>query len=170
MKRNGKDRFFRDHPQSPIAPGDRGSFQGLKYYPVDLAYCYELQLHEYEEKKAVKVRTTHGGERELLLWGAFRFRIEGEDCTLQAFRTDPSQEGLFIPFRDGTSGLETYENGRYLDLEPEVHRTPEGRWILDFNEAYNPWCEYSDNFVCPYAPSENRLRASVRAGEKSFAH
>jgi uncharacterized protein (DUF1684 family) len=170
MKRNGKDRFFRDHPQSPIAPGDRGSFEGLRYYPVDPAYRYELRLHEYKEKNAVKVRTTHGGERELLLWGEFRFRIGGEDCSLQAFQTDPSQERLFIPFRDETSGLETYENGRYLDLEPEVHRTPEGRWILDFNEAYNPWCEYSDNFVCPHAPSQNWLRASVRAGEKSFAH
>lgn len=97
-------------------------------------------------------------------------RREGqEECTLQAYRADPRAEQLFVPFRDETAGIETYANGRYLDLEPEIHRTAEGRWVLDFNEAYNPWCEYSDNFTCPYAPPENWLKTSVHAGEKSFS-
>ena len=168
MRRRGKDRFFRGHPQSPIPLREQGTFEGLRYYPVDPSYRFELQLHEHEQKKMVRLKTTYGGERELLRWGEFRFKIGEEQCTLQAYRTDPSVERLFIPFRDGTSGLETSEKGRYLDLEPEIHRTPGRKWIVDFNEAYNPWCEYSDDFVCPFAPPQNWLKAPIRTGEKSF--
>jgi uncharacterized protein (DUF1684 family) len=168
MKRRGKDRFFRDHPQSPIPLPDRASFEGLIYYPLNPVYRFELQLHEHDVKRVVRVPTTHGGERELLLWGEFRFMIGEEPCTLQAFRNDPGTGRLFVPFRDGTSGVETYEKGRYLDLEPEIHRTSEGTWVLDFNEAYNPWCEYSNAYTCPFAPPENWLEVPVRAGERSF--
>jgi uncharacterized protein (DUF1684 family) len=102
-------------------------------------------------------------------WGEFRFRIGQKECALQAYRTDPRKERLFVPFRDGTSGTETYGNGRYLDLEPEIHHIGEGKWILDFNEAYNPWCEYSEDFVCPYAPPENWLTTPIRSGEKCLS-
>ena len=169
MRRQGKDEHFRDHPQSPIAHQDRRTFEGLRYYPLDPAYRFELQLHDHEEKKSVRVEATHGGERFLQLWGEFRFRLGQEECTLQAYRLDSRRDQLFIPFRDGTSGLETYEKGRYLDLEPEIHRTPQGKWILDFNEAYNPWCEYSNEFICPFAPPENWLTTAIRSGEKSFS-
>ena len=167
-KREGKDTFFKDHPQSPIPPRDRPAFEGLRYYPLDRRFRFELDLHEHEEKEVVRVDTTHGGERDLLRWGEFRFEIEGESCTLQAYRTNPGTERLFIPFRDGTSGLETHTEGRYLDLEPQIHRIEKGRWVLDFNEAYNPWCEYSGDYICPYAPTENALKPAVRVGERSF--
>jgi uncharacterized protein (DUF1684 family) len=168
MKRRGKDRFFRDHPQSPIPPRQRSSFEGLRYYPLDPSLHFDLDLHEYEEKKILRVEATHGGERELFRWGEFRFEVGKKEYTLQAYRTDPGSERLFVPFRDATSGSETYAKGRYLDLEPEVHRRADGRWVLDFNEAYNPWCEYSDDYVCPFAPKENWLDIPIEAGEKRF--
>lgn len=169
MIRRGKDRFFRDSPQSPIPPQQRSEFDGLRHYPLDPSFRFELQLHEHEEKQVIRVEATHGGTRDLLRWGEFRLKIDGEEHTLQAYRTEPGTERLFIPFRDETSGKETYANGRYLDLEPEIHRTAQRKWILDFNEAYNPWCEYSDEFVCPYAPRENWLTTPIRSGEKSFS-
>ena len=168
MKRQGKDRFFRDSPQSPIPLQERDSFGGLKYYPLDPSYRFELELQEHDEKQVVRVEATHGGTRDLLRWGEFRFNIGEEEFTLQAYRTDTGTERLFVPFRDETSGKETFGKGRYLDLEPEVHHTAEGHWVLDFNEAYNPWCEYSNAFVCPYAPPENWLTTPIRAGERSF--
>ena len=75
-------------------------------------------------------------------WGEFRFRIGDSECTLQAYKSDPYEERLFIPFKDATSGKETYGAGRYLDYQGE--RTPEGKWILDLNRAYNPWCAYRE--------------------------
>jgi uncharacterized protein (DUF1684 family) len=169
MKRQGKDRFFREHPQSPLSPQRHAGFERLNYYPLDSSYRFELTLHEHAEKKMVRVETTHGGERELLRWGEFHFELADEKCTLQAYQTDPDTERLFVPFRDGTSGLETYDKGRYLDLEPEIHRIAEGVWVIDFNEAYNPWCDYSGDFDCPFAPAENWLETPIRAGEKKLA-
>ncbi len=70
---------------------------------------------------------------------------------------------LFIPFRDATSGKETYGAGRYLEVEVN----PSGRYVLDFNLAYNPYCAYSDLYICPLPPGENWLRVEIRGGEKA---
>jgi uncharacterized protein (DUF1684 family) len=169
MKRRGKDRFFQEDPRSPIPIREREKFEGLSYFAFDPKYRFELELFEHDEKKTVSVETTHGGRRDLLRWGEFRFKIGDEECALQTYQTNPREGRLFIPFRDETSGAETADMGRYLDLEPEIHRTSEGEWILDFNEAYNPWCEYSDDYTCPFPPPENWLRPAVRAGEMSYS-
>ena len=74
------------------------------------------------------------------------------------------QEDLFLPFRDATSGNETYGAGRYL--EPEELST--GEIVVDFNLAYNPFCAYSENYSCPLPPFENHLKVPIRAGEKAL--
>jgi len=167
--RRMKDEFFGSgHPQSPIPPKDLPRFKGLAYYPPNPAYRFELKLHEHKEKKKLKILDTKGIIREFIRWGEFRFKINGKDCKLQAYKSDPAEETLFIPFRDTTNGKETYGAGRYLDLDPERHRTPDGKWILDFNEAYNPWCAYNDMYACPFVPPENWLKVPIPAGEKNY--
>jgi uncharacterized protein (DUF1684 family) len=84
------------------------------------------------------------------------------------FELDLHEERLFIPFKDAASGRETYGAGRYLDLDYQRDRTPEGKWILDLNRAYNPWCAYSVDYVCPFVPLENWLKVPVYAGEKAY--
>lgn len=168
MRRKGKDKFFLEDPRSPISLQEREKFEGLNYYPPDQDYRFELELREHEEKKRLRIEATHGEEQEFLRWGEFRFKIGGEECTLQAYKSDPGEGRLFVSFRDATSGAETYGAGRYLDLEPPIHRTAGGKWILDFNEAYNPWCAYSEAYACPFVPPENWLKVPVRAGEKSY--
>jgi uncharacterized protein (DUF1684 family) len=82
---------------------------------------------------------------------------------LSAFAERSSRvEQLWVPFRDLTTGIETYGGGRYLDLE----RTATGLYDLDFNRAYHPYCVYDTSWVCPYPPSENRLPVAIRAGER----
>jgi uncharacterized protein (DUF1684 family) len=71
---------------------------------------------------------------------------------------------LFIPFRDATSGKETYASGRYIDLRENTT----GMYELDFNRAYNPSCAYSEGFSCPVPPPENTLEVTVRAGEMNY--
>jgi len=168
--RKEKDWFFGGHPQSPLPAGQRGGFKGLTYYPINRAYRFALHLHEHEDKKVIETGDTAGQMRTLWRYGEFRFRIELRDCTLQAYKSDPGEESLFIPFRDETCGEETYRAGRYLDLEPARHLTSEGKWIVDFNEAYNPWCAYSEDYACPFVPPENWLQVPVRAGEGSYEH
>jgi uncharacterized protein (DUF1684 family) len=126
-ERREKDRFFAGHWQSPIPPEDRAEFSELDYYPPDPDLRFETELHEHEEKKMVRMAYTKGEERDFIQWGEFRFRIGSEECVLQAYRSDSEEEQLFIPFRDATSGRETYGAGRYLDLDAARNRTAEIR-------------------------------------------
>jgi uncharacterized protein (DUF1684 family) len=167
-ERREKDVFLAGHWQSPIPPKDRAGFGGLDYYPPEPDCRFEIELHEHEEKKMVRMAYTKGEERDFIRWGEFRFRIGGEVCVLQAYKSDSEEEQMFIPFRDATSGQETYGAGRYLDLNALRNRTADGKWILDFNRAYNPWCVYSEQYTCPFVPQENWLTVSVRAGEKNY--
>jgi uncharacterized protein (DUF1684 family) len=167
-ERREKDVFFAGHWQSPIPPEDRAGFGGLDYYPPDPDCRFEIELHEHEEKKMMRMAYTKGEERDFIRWGEFRFRIGGEECVLQAYKSDSEEEQLFILFRDATSGQETYGAGRYLDLDSARNRTADGKWILDLNRAYNPWCVYSENYTCPFVPQENWLTVPIHAGEKNY--
>jgi len=166
IERKMKDRSFAENWQSPIPQEDRSKFNGLSYYSPDPSYRFELKLNEHNNKKTVQIEDTGGNIRNFICWGEFRFKINNEKCILQAYKSDPGEERLFIPFRDTTSGKETYGAGRYIDIEYGKDLTPEGKWILDFNKAYNPWCAYSKNYVCPFVPPENWLKVSILAGEK----
>jgi len=168
-ERKQKNWFFAVNARSPIPPEKRDDFNGLDYYPPNPDYRIELKLHEYEEKKTLKMATTSGEEQEYIRWGEFQFKLDGKEHRLHAYKRDPKEQRLFVPFRDATSGKETYGAGRYLDLEPKRHYVDEGKWILDFNESYNPFCAYNKAYTCPLTPPENWLDSSVRAGEKKYA-
>lgn len=170
MEREQKDIFFAQHFQSPIPFEERSKFTGLDYYPPNADYCFELELREHSEKKKLEIEDTIGNVRNLIRWGEFRFKVGKEECKLQAYKDTISEERLFIPFRDITSGKQTYGAGRYLDLLPDEHLTPEGKWIFDFNKTYNPWCAYNKNYVCPFVPPENWLKIEICAGEKEYPY
>ncbi|WP_137286153.1 DUF1684 domain-containing protein [Halorussus salinisoli] len=167
-QRAEKDDYFGRHPRSPVPDDEREEFEGLNYYPIDEDYRFTLPLHEHDEKERVTVSTSTEGEQEYVRWGEFEFEVDGEEIALQAYKSDPDEKRLWVPFRDETSGEETYGAGRYLDLEPADHRTDDGEWVLDFNEAYNPTCAYSDRYECPLPPMENWLDVPIEAGEKSY--
>jgi uncharacterized protein (DUF1684 family) len=168
MEREKKNYFFAVYEESPLPFDERESFKGLSYYAPDPSYRFKLPLHEHEQKSVLLIEDTKGNQRRFLRWGEFRFKVNGAYCTLQAYKSSSNDEQLFIPFRDATSGKETYGAGRYIDLAAERDRMIDGTWMLDFNEAYNPWCAYSENYACPFTPPENRLEVPIKAGEKNY--
>lgn len=167
MQRKNKGKFFEQNPRSPIPLKDRRDFDGIDYFPVDSKYRFELKFNEHDEKKKIEVEDNQGGIQKYIRWGEFRFSIDGEDVKLQAYKSKQNEKRLWAPFRDETNGEKTYAAGRYLDLEPAEHRE-DGKWIIDFNEAYNPYCAYSEDYVCPFIPPENWLEVPVEAGEKDY--
>jgi len=167
-ERRDKDAFF-GSIQSPIPFGHQENFKGLDYYPPDPEYRFELEIFQHQDKKIIQIEDTKGNIRDFVRWGEFRFKIKEQNCVLQAYKGNTRDERLFIPFRDLTSAKETYGAGRYIDLDPYRNKTEGGKWILDFNQAYNPWCAYSPDYACPFTPPENWLKVEVRAGEKAFA-
>jgi hypothetical protein len=164
--RGKKDQFFREDPQSPLKEAARKNFNGLIYYPLDLKYAMVSSIERYPiEPKPLYVNlpTSKGKEKKYVKYGRFRFRWEGKEYVLQVYR--PLGGGdLFLPFKDKTSGKETYSDGRYLHIEP----MPGGKVLIDFNRAHNPFCQYNEKYVCPFAPEENWLPIEIRAGEKRF--
>jgi len=167
-EREAKVAYFRDSPHSPLPPKMRGDeFPGLSYFDPDPAARFVLPLHEHDEKETVTVETTADGEQTYRRWGEFRFEVDGESVTLQAYRPADGGDRFWVPFRDETNGEETYDAGRYLDLEPDDHEV-DGEWVLDFNRAYNPTCAYNHAYECPLIPMENWLDGRIEAGEKDF--
>ena len=166
-----KDQFFKFDFRSPLPWDQRESFDGLKYFPPDEKYRFKLKLFEHAQKKVIEIEDTKGYKRKFIRWGELRFSIDGIDgteCTLQAYKTSPEKEELFVPFKDLTSGKQTYGAGRYLDLDPAQDKMADGKWVLCFNRAYNPWCAYSNNYACPFTPPENWLNVPILAGEKKY--
>ncbi len=163
--RRQKDAFFGSY-RSPISFEKRENFKGLTYYPPDIKYRFEIELAEHSEKETLKIEDTKGNIQDFMRYGEFSFEINGNKCKLQAYKSDLQEKRLFIPFKDATTGKETYPAGRYLDMESGTDQLPDGRWILDLNNAYNPWCAYSQDYACPLTPPENILEVEIPAGEK----
>ena len=166
-ERREKDIFFATHIQSPLSQKEKLNFKGLSYYPINPDFRFELELHEHSNKKIIMIEDTKGQIRQFLRWGEFRFKVGNENCVLQAYKSNPEEKGLFLPFRDSTSGKETYGAGRYIDLHVGDYISNK-KWVLDFNKAYNPWCAYSENYACPFVPIENWLKVPITAGEKNY--
>lgn len=167
-QRADKDDFFSHSPHSPIPPGERPSFAGLSYFEVDESLRFapiELGPAPAGADTAIQVQTSDGAVREGRRAGIFSFVVGGVEQHLTALQLSGSGgDGLFVPFIDATSGPETYPAGRYLDLD----RGPDGRYDLDFNLAYAPFCAYSPHYSCPLPPPENRLSVPITAGERNL--
>jgi uncharacterized protein (DUF1684 family) len=156
-----KDEFFRRHPQSPLMPEQRSGFMGLQYFPENEALRLEVTVEPLQDQQPMQMQTSTGGVQTYIRHGKFRFQVDGEEAELTIYR---NEHGYFLPFVDSLAGKETYPAGRYL--EPEA--LPGGRFFVDFNMAYNPYCAYNEMWSCPITPPENRLKVPVRAGEKQY--
>ncbi len=175
--RQGRDDLFRTHPQSPLSDEARARFTGVAYFDPDPRFRVMTRLEPAEAGEPLVIDT--GGEDGIITYrraGWLRFQLAGQDCRLTVFSLVGYAGGLFLPFRDGTSGGETYGGGRYLfdtvkntdGLSLEI-RAGSPDITIDFNFAYNPSCAYDARWACPLAPRENWLPVPVRAGEKVFA-
>jgi uncharacterized protein len=162
--RSNKNKFFKEHENSPLTTEQRERFSRLEYFPEVDHLRFEVELDtEGVVQEPVTLGTTTGEPKEFVPAGRAHLTIEGEQIRLMVYR-EPGRGRYFLPFRDGTAGAETYAVGRYLDPQSK----PDGSVILDFNMAYNPYCAYNDNFTCPIPPFENVVKVPIRAGEKSY--
>jgi len=162
-----RDELFRVHPSSPLGREERGSFAGVPYFGYDPALRVAATI---EPLPSEGVRIGSSGVEPIAFerFAAARFSLAGADCALELYWLTAYDSGVFVPFRDETSGRETYGGGRYLlDTVKGADLGIEGeRLVLDFNFAYNPSCSYDPRWVCPLSPPANRLPVAIRAGEQ----
>lgn len=159
--RAAKDRAFRLSADSPLTPAQRDAFTGLRYYDPDPALDLVLIGEPLPPGDAgsILIETSKRELRRYQRAARVRFTVDGQPVALTIYETP---HGYFLPFVDAGAGTDTYPAGRYLDPEP----LPGGRFALDFNAAYNPYCAYNERWSCPITPLENRLTVAIRAGER----
>ena len=166
--RSEKDSLFLWAEWSPILQDEKPSFRGLNYFPIDLSFRFEGPIVLYEPPTADTIMGTKGDLRPALKYGYFPFSHKNLSYKLQIYQILPEnsthEKYLFLGFTDQTTGKETYNTGRYIDLV----EIPNQGYVVDFNFAYNPYCAYNPRYTCAIPPSENRLPFKVLAGEKIF--
>ena len=63
---------------------------------------------------------------------------------------------------------ELWDERRTAPATSYAEPTGDGRYVIDFNKAYNPPCAYNPYTTCPTPPSQNILKVPIRAGEKIY--
>lgn len=165
--RKEKDEFMKSGDGSPFKNVPE-PFTGLKYFPPDPKFRIVADLEPIENRNVVVLATSDKKEQRYIEYAWATFSIDRVKCKLlilEVIDNGPFKGTLFLSFADQSSAIETYGAGRYLD----VKKTPGASSItLDFNEAYNPYCAYSEDFSCPFPPKENVLSVIIAAGEKIY--
>jgi uncharacterized protein (DUF1684 family) len=177
-----KDRFFTEHRQSPIPPDEREAFDGLEYFEPAPEYRVEATVVVHEDPEPVGMDTSDGRTVRYRRIVTFAFELGSDAHELHGYRRENEEvDTVFVPFRDKTTGQQTYHGGRYMELEPDRPLEEGDRVTLDFNLAYSPFCayrseayvqsypgdgEYQSTFDCPLPPEENWLEATIEAGER----
>ncbi len=171
-----RETLYRDHPSSPVLPSERATFRA-SHWPYDDRLRFEVAVDAVVEPPSelaglAGLALPNSGGEELAFdrVGRVTLPLPGEPGTLSLFWMRGYTGGLFLPFRDATSGTETYGAGRYvLDTAKgaDLGGDPAaGTLVVDLNFAFQPSCAFDPKWACPLAPPENRLAARIEAGER----
>lgn len=158
--------FYNNQETTPLDKDEKQVFKGITFFDIDEKYIVEAELELLKNQKPFLMPSTGKRQQEYKKYGILHFEIDGQKLQLVVYQNiDLSkrkgyEKNLFLPFYDLTSGETTYGGGRYLDVEiPESNKM-----IIDFNQAYNPYCAYSARYSCPITPEENFLDIEIKAG------
>ncbi|CAN5309256.1 hypothetical protein BH10PSE8_BH10PSE8_05700 [soil metagenome] len=168
--RGVRDRLFREHPQSPLAPSRQAQFRGIDCFGYDPTLRFMVELGPALDRETIGLEAGKDGTVTLVPF-AMTIGLEaalGKELTL--YWIEGYGGGVFLPFGDATNGRESFAGGRYLldtIKSADLGSGDDGRLVLDFNFAYYPSCAYSEAWVCPLSPIENRLPVAIRGGERN---
>lgn len=156
----GTDRLWlrvwdEEHPR-------RETFRLPEFFPVDPEWVVPARFDPYGDPRPLSVPDVTGGFVEYQARGDLVFRRGGREHRLIATAGETSSR-FFVMLWDSTATTETYQGGRYLQVE---FPNEEGWTTIDFNRTYNAPCVFTEYSVCALPPRENWLELAVTAGEK----
>ena len=151
---------------SPLSDEQKAEFSGLNFYPVDENYKVTARIEEAKSKQPIFIESTTGEQLKYIPFAEASFELDGKSHQVMLYQDweekDPNK--LSLMFVDETSARETYGGGRYLDVQYRNTNSV----VIDFNNAYNPYCHFNDEYSCPIPPRENMLDIPIKAGEKIY--
>lgn len=148
-----------------VFSSDARHYAAPEYFRYAPAWRVVVSLTPVAKPIPQRILAPDGTEVEATEAGTVTVPVAGRPTRLRVFRIpapDGEESDLEIFFRDGTSGKGSYPGGRFVTLAPSA----DGRYVLDFNRARNPFCGYSTVFACPAPWRGNTLTVPVAAGER----
>ena len=137
-------------------------FKGIERFSVDAKWLIKAKVIP-QNQNPLMIMNVLGQNTAQKHGGQLEFDIEGKTYRLDAI--DEGGKKLLVTFADATSGETTYGSGRFLYIDkPDAN----GYTYIDFNNAYNPPCAFTEFATCPLPPPQNRLNISISAGEKKY--
>jgi len=160
-KRNEYAQTLANDKDSPIA--NLSNFTGFKYFEPNVEYRIEAEFKGTADSGESMILMTDSTQSEIKKAGEATFLLGGENYTVSLF-----DEGdiYLLPFRDMTSGKETYGGGRYINIPKD--KLVGDKIEIDFNNAHNFYCAYNESYICPVPPKENLIKAEIKVGEKVY--
>jgi len=167
--------YFMSDPGSPFNTTPPVRFEGLHWFPPDPGMYFTAKLERYEHPETVVVYGTKNEARKQIRFGYFTVEIGGTEQRLNVYKFPPDLVAqhpelrgvLSIWFTDETTGKETYPVGRYLEIEQESS-DPDHLYVVNLNNAHNPYCAYNPAYSCAVPTKEDRLPVAIRAGEMNY--
>ena len=144
----------------------------VQFYAPDSTYRVTATVELTLKAEPFEMPTYNGKTRPHVVYALLSFVLNGKPQPLTLYRNlnvirmPEYRDYLFLPFKDATSGKETYGGGRYIDLRTGDIQA--GHVTIDFNKAYNPYCAYQEGYPCPIPPKNNVLSVPIQAGEKAY--
>lgn len=141
----------------------RTTFPGRDWFAIGAEYRLMADFERNDPARNLRIPNELGEDEVQSSPGFVTFELHGRSLRLDAL--EGPDDGLFLLFKDKTSGQETYGSGRFIKTpSPE-----DGRVVLDFNRAYNPPCAFTKYATCPLPPKQNDLPVAIYAGERKPA-
>ncbi len=160
---NDRHDFFRTSEASPFLQNNI-PYEPVQFFKPDPKYKVSARLDRLSSRETLKIANSDGTNTTYLKYARANFKLEGKEHSLLILKALGFGSQYFTAFSDETSAITTYGGGRYLDLL--IGKSD--RVEIDFNKAYNPYCAYVPEYLCPLPPRENFLSVAIEAGEKDF--
>lgn len=144
-------------PENPA----RAQLRGIESYPHADGWVFPGRFTAAPEGELTLVRSIDGYERLLPATGTVALDVHGTPVRLTVSRDGA---GLFAVIADAAEGAHPF---RFLTMPAPG---ADGAVTVDFGLAALPPCAFSDQYVCPLPPPQNRLPFAVTAGERRAVH
>lgn len=167
-----RDKYINDFLTEEHSPLSKKGVKYLDFYPVDSTYAVEGNITLTPDAVPFDMATSLGIVKRYVQYAVISFPLHDSTFTLNIYQSmklreqEEYKDYLFVPFNDNTNFTETYGGGRYMDFR--MSDISDGKILVDFNKAYNPYCAYDGGYACPVPPAENKLNTNIKAGEKQY--
>ena len=167
-----REKYISDFLTDEHSPLTKKDIKHLDFYAIDSTYAVTGMITITPDAIPFDMATSLGIIKRYVQYGTISFQLHDSTFTLSIYQSmklreqEEYKDYLFVPFNDNTNYTETYGGGRYMDFR--MGEIADGKLLVDFNKAYNPYCAYSGGYACPVPPAENKLNTNIKAGEKQY--